>query len=401
MRFKKTILAGLLSIMLIPAAFAGDQPKTVIPTKSGLKKFSKLHEEKLAEAKAGKVDWVMIGDSITHAWGRDYKGTFAGSNLLNLGFPGDGTEHVLWRIQHGALDGISPKLVTLLIGTNNLRPAKGLHTPDKPKDVFAGIQAIVAEVRTRLPESKLMVFSIFPRGPQAANERVMAVNVMLPQLTDHEHVFHVDINATFLDDKGQLIEAYYNKAGVHLLPAGYAAWAKALQPLLEKEGLEITPSKKAVKKPHKAPKVTAKAAAVSAAPAQSISGSDAPFDGDPVTTVWFKQPAETYDQSLVLGNGRIGAMVWGDADEERIVLNEESVWSGSRVENNVPGGHKSLFFPCGQKTKPSVELEYKNGLTSDRSIRTSATLFGARAYAAVIDFTLLANSAAVDQTPYQ
>ena len=76
-------------------------------------------------------------------------------------------------------------------------------------DVFAGIQAIVAEVRTRLPESKLMVFSIFPRGPQAANDRVMAINAMLPQLTDYEHVFHVDINATFLDDQGQQIEAYY------------------------------------------------------------------------------------------------------------------------------------------------------------------------------------------------
>jgi lysophospholipase L1-like esterase len=215
--------------MLIPVAFAEDQARTVIPAKSVLKKFMpKLHEAKLAEAKAGRVDWVMIGDSITHAWGRDYRGTFAGSNLLNLGFSGDSTQHVLWRIQHGALDGILPKLVTLLIGTNNLRPTKGLHTPDKPEDIFVGIQAIVAEVRTRLPESKLMVFSIFPRGPQPANERGLVVNAMLPQLTDKKHVFHVDINATFLDDQGQQIEAYYSKDGVHLIPAGYAAWANAL-----------------------------------------------------------------------------------------------------------------------------------------------------------------------------
>jgi lysophospholipase L1-like esterase len=241
MRFKKTILAGLLSSILIPTAFSEDQARTVIPVKSTLKKFSKLHEEKLAEAKVGKVDWVMIGDSITHAWGRDYKGTFAGSKMLNLGFPGDSTQHVLWRIQHGALEGISPKLVTLLIGTNNLRPAKGLHTPDKPEDTFAGIQAIVAEVRTRLPESKLMVFSIFPRGPQAANERVMAVNAMLPQLNDNEHIFHVNINSTFLDDQGKQIAAYYSKDGVHLIPAGYAAWAKSLQVLLKQEGFKINP----------------------------------------------------------------------------------------------------------------------------------------------------------------
>ncbi|WDE99320.1 GDSL-type esterase/lipase family protein [Lentisphaera profundi] len=243
MIFKKIILAGLLSSILIPTVFCEDQARTVIPVKSSLKKFMpRLHEAKLAEAKNTKVDWVMIGDSITHAWGRDYKGTFAGSKLLNLGFPGDSTQHVLWRIQHGALDGISPKLVTLLIGTNNLRPAKGVHSPDKPEDTFAGIQAIVAEVRTRLPNSKLMVFSIFPRGPQAANERVKEVNAMLPQLNDNEHIFHVNINGTFLDDQDKQIEAYYSKDGVHLIPAGYAAWAKTLQVLLKKEGFKINPN---------------------------------------------------------------------------------------------------------------------------------------------------------------
>ena len=88
---------------------------------------------------------------------------------------------------------------------------------------------------------------------------------------------------------------------------------------------------------NKAPQV-----AVTAPAAQSVSGSDALFEGNPATTVWFNQAAKGFDQSLVLGNGRVGAMVFGDADEERVVLNEESVWSGSRGENNVPGGYKYL-----------------------------------------------------------
>ena len=83
----------------------------------------KLHQEKLREAKIGKIDFVMIGDSITHAWSK-YPSLFKGVNLLNLGFPGDRTQNVLWRIENGALDGISPKLVTLMIGTNNMHDSK-------------------------------------------------------------------------------------------------------------------------------------------------------------------------------------------------------------------------------------------------------------------------------------
>jgi len=77
------------------------------------------------EAKNRTVDFVMIGDSITHAWSK-YPDIFSDANLLNLGFPGDRTQNVLWRIQNGAIDGISPTLVTLMIGTNNIHESKEL-----------------------------------------------------------------------------------------------------------------------------------------------------------------------------------------------------------------------------------------------------------------------------------
>ena len=90
----------LLTLFLVTPLFAGERTSTVIPAPSSLKKFMpRLHEEKLREAKEGPVDLVMIGDSITHAWSR-YPDAFKGTRLLNLGFPGDRTQNVLWRIQH-------------------------------------------------------------------------------------------------------------------------------------------------------------------------------------------------------------------------------------------------------------------------------------------------------------
>lgn len=87
------------------------------------------HDAKLEQAKTRAVDFVMFGDSITHNWKSmaNYADTFAASKLLNLGFAGDRTQNVLWRIRHGAVDGIAPKLVTLMIGVNHTRPLAGLE----------------------------------------------------------------------------------------------------------------------------------------------------------------------------------------------------------------------------------------------------------------------------------
>jgi len=200
----------------------------------------RLHQEKLREAKIKKVDFVMIGDSITHSWSQ-YPDVFEGSNLLNLGFPGDRTQNVLWRIRNGALDGISPKLVTLMIGTNNLHEDKKAYPPDQPEDIFAGIQAIVAEVRTRLPKSKIVVFSIFPRKAGPAYKRVKAVNALLPQLADSKSVSHFSLNHFFTTEKGQQDKRFYNNDLLHLNKQGYLAWATALKPVLDRHELKINP----------------------------------------------------------------------------------------------------------------------------------------------------------------
>jgi hypothetical protein len=101
-------------------------------------------------------------------------------------------------------DGLSPKLLPLMIGTNHANLPKKGYTPDSPEDSLIGIQAILDELRRRLPQTRGIIFSIFPREPAAANEIVRAVNARLPQLADQKQVFHEDINATFLGKDGKL-----------------------------------------------------------------------------------------------------------------------------------------------------------------------------------------------------
>ncbi len=350
--------AGSFAGKPTPANEAQGGPSTVVPVPSRLKKFMpSRHNAKREEARTRRVDFVMIGDSITHNWESqgNYAATFAESNLLNLGFAGDRTQNVLWRIQHGAVDGISPKLVTLMIGTNHAHLGKKDYPPDTPEDILAGIQAIVAELRSRLPNSKIIVFSAFPRKAGKENGILLALNRMLPKVADDKQVFQVDINRAFLDAKGSQKTSLYSRDRLHLSPSGYTAWAKAMQPILEKEGVKMNPLAPLQDKGSNAPQkartakkpVAPKPAASSDTQRTSstVKGIELSRISDrikPATTIWFRQPAANFHESLVLGNGRIGAAVFGGPDEEQIVLNESSVWSGSRVDNDIPGGYKHL-----------------------------------------------------------
>ncbi|WDE99339.1 GDSL-type esterase/lipase family protein [Lentisphaera profundi] len=211
------------------------QLSTITPVPSRLKKFMpKRHNQKLAEAKERQIDFVMIGDSITHNWEseKNYAQIFKGTNMLNLGFAGDRTQNVLWRIQHGALDNIEPKLVTLMIGTNHLHNPKKDYTPDSSEDIFTGIQEIVKEIRTRLPKAKIIVFSIFPRrAPEY--ERVKSLNQLIPKIVDNQMVSHRDINHIFLADDTKINKALYSRDGLHLSSKGHETWAKELHILLK------------------------------------------------------------------------------------------------------------------------------------------------------------------------
>lgn len=198
------------------------------------------HEEKLAEiarrkAAGERTEVVFIGDSITHHWEKEnpdlWKAFYGKYNALDLGYGGDRTENVLWRLQHGEIDGIAPKVAVLMIGTNNTG-----HRMEAPALIYAGIKRDIEEIRKRLPKTKVLLLAIFPRGEKADDgQRVHneKVNAMLPKLADGKHVFFFNMNKAFLAPDGTLSKDIMPDL-LHPNAAGYKIWQREMQPELDK-----------------------------------------------------------------------------------------------------------------------------------------------------------------------
>ncbi|MEC8861772.1 MAG: GDSL-type esterase/lipase family protein, partial [Planctomycetota bacterium] len=150
---------------------------------------------------------------------------------LNLGFSGDRTENVLWRLQHGAVEEISPKLAVIMIGTNNTG-----HRQDPPKETSAGIQAIVGELMKQLPDTKILLLAIFPRG-EKPDDRLRknndGINEIIAGYADYEKVFFLDINDKFLTQDGTLPKSIMPDL-LHPNDKGYAIWAETIEPTIAK-----------------------------------------------------------------------------------------------------------------------------------------------------------------------
>lgn len=191
------------------------------------------HEEKLQQAAQGDVDLVLIGDSITHGWedaGQDvWQRHFGHINTLNLGFSGDRTENVLWRFEHGELNGLNPRAAVIMIGTNNAG-----HRQEPSEMTATGVRAIIDELKARLPETDILLLGIFPRGAtdddhlRRLNHRT---NGILETMAEDERVTYLNINDAFLTDDGQLSEAVMPDL-LHPNEHGYELWAQAMKPVL-------------------------------------------------------------------------------------------------------------------------------------------------------------------------
>ena len=198
------------------------------------------HRQKLAELQQLKAagrspQLVFIGDSITHGW-EDiglpvWKRHFARYDALELGFSGDRTENVLWRLQQGEVDGLAPKVAVLMIGTNNTGERQ-----EDPATTAAGIKRLVDELRTRLPETRILLLAIFPRDERpdgrlrGINERV---NALISRCDDGRHVHFLDINAALMNADGTISTDVMPDL-LHLSEKGYALWAQAMEPTLQK-----------------------------------------------------------------------------------------------------------------------------------------------------------------------
>jgi lysophospholipase L1-like esterase len=202
-------------------------PETVVPApREG--PWMDMHRNFLKRAKQGNVDLLFLGDSITQMWNDNevWKRFYGPRNAANFGIGGDRTQHVLWRIQNGELDGIEPKVVVLMIGTNNASSA----TAD---EIAQGITAIVEELRHRLPRSRILLLGVFPRGqkPDATREKLQAVNARIARLDDGSHVKFLDIGKAFLNEDGTISREIMPDY-LHLSAKGYRIWADAMEPTL-------------------------------------------------------------------------------------------------------------------------------------------------------------------------
>ena len=202
--------------------------------------WKKRHELTSATVKRAKPQMLFIGDSITHFFGGEQFDSYAlrgqqtwgefysPRNAGNLGFGWDKTENVLWRLQHGAIDGIAPKLIVMMIGTNN---SGNCSAPD----IAAGITAIVAELTERLPQSKILLLGIFPRGekPGPQRDKLAEVNQIIAKLDGTQNVTFLDSGSRFLTPEG-LITKDVMPDFLHPNEKGYRIWAEAIEPSVKK-----------------------------------------------------------------------------------------------------------------------------------------------------------------------
>lgn len=194
--------------------------------------FIAAHEKFVSQAKQGEGQLVFLGDSITAGWGGNGKEVwakaFADYKPLNFGIGGDRTQHVLWRIENGELEGIKPKAAVVMIGTNN-------SGTDPAEGIAKGVTRIIETIRAKQPQTKILLLAVFPRGekpsPNPGRDKLKVVNEIIARLDDGKNVFFLDIGAKFMQPDGTLTKDIMPDF-LHLSPAGYQIWADAIGPKL-------------------------------------------------------------------------------------------------------------------------------------------------------------------------
>lgn len=195
--------------------------------------WQKRHKKKLKEVATGGHELVFIGDSITQAWegaGKEtWQAFYANRKPLNLGFSGDRTEHVLWRLMNGELEGVDPKVYVLMIGTNNTG-----HNQTPAAETATGIKLILELLQDRSPEAEILLLSVFPRGEQpdhALRKLNEQINATIKTYADGQQIHWLDMTDTFLDQDGILTKEVMPDA-LHPNEKGYRLWAEAMEPTL-------------------------------------------------------------------------------------------------------------------------------------------------------------------------
>jgi lysophospholipase L1-like esterase len=211
-----------------------DVPRPARPGKQPEASWTAAHESFVALAKKGGIDILFDGDSITRGWNGAgvtvWQKYFADMKAANFGIGGERTQHVLWRLQNGELEGISPKVFVLMIGTNNASAG------DAPEDTAQGVLAIINTVKAKCPTTKVLLLAIFPRGADANDPKRLVnnkVNELIAKFDDGgKTVKFLDINSKLMQADGT-IDKTVMADSVHLTRVGFQIEAEAILPAIK------------------------------------------------------------------------------------------------------------------------------------------------------------------------
>src|SRR5262249_48379777 len=241
---KRKITLGILSITLSVCGVAwlsSTRAQSSLPADTAVARSDRnsqiAHEQLLAKARHGGIDVYFLGDSITRRWGAtdypeflaNWKQNFYGWNAANFGWGGDTTQNILWRLENGELDGLNPKIIVILAGTNNVGRQPGDDA--KVADISKGIKAIVDLCRQKAPRATIVLTAIFPRNDSmAVVPTIDRINENIAKFADGRTIRFLDINDRLADKNGILFDGL-TVDKLHLTLKGYQIWADALKPV--------------------------------------------------------------------------------------------------------------------------------------------------------------------------
>jgi lysophospholipase L1-like esterase len=241
LRFRLAVVLLALGLLVGCSTPADTAPNTAtLPVlRARNEPWLKRHEGFVTIAATQKeCDLLFLGDSITdhwrskglELWNREY----APHGAVNFGISGDRTQHLLWRLQNGEIGGLQPKVIVMMIGTNNI----GFESDQKrvrntAPQIAQGIKANVDYLRRQLPRAKILLLGVFPRGDPDSPARadVLEINRRIAKFRDGRHVFFLDIGPAFLATDGTIPPDIMPEK-LHPTPKGYGLWADAMRPTL-------------------------------------------------------------------------------------------------------------------------------------------------------------------------
>jgi lysophospholipase L1-like esterase len=233
-----SLLAGLVAGAVATAALAqapADQPLPRTDQNS-----ITAHTQLLEKARKGGIDIYFEGDSITRRWGAtdypqllaNWKENFFGWNAADFGWGADTIQNILWRLQNGELDGVHPKVIVLLAGTNNVgnvAPAGGDDA--KVADITRGLKAVLDLMQSKAPNATIILTAIFPRNDNmAVMPTINTINANLAKFADGQKIRYLNINDKLADKDGKLFDGMMGDR-LHPTAKGYQVWADALKPI--------------------------------------------------------------------------------------------------------------------------------------------------------------------------